>query len=387
MVRGFRAALAAFMLAGLMAVLPAPADAAWYTGRNVTVDQAADDTVIALGRNVQLNSTVAGSAILISSTATVSGTVADSLIVVSGSTTLTGQVGGDVVLVAGNIDMQKGSVVSGDATLLGGEVTLNGTVAGDVAVKGGELTVAGTIMGDVDATSGKLILQPGAHIMGDVTFSGGHALELPAGAHIEGKVQYKGDGMEHHRHRDRDEDADTDGGNDTRGHHHSGWHIWMPWFGGIGMISFAVGMLLVGAVLYILFPGTVTNVAAGIAGDPGPAAVKGLVLLVLVPLFSLFCLITIIGIPVALVLGFAYILALMVAMPLAGFALADMVTQRRGPPVSPGDRIRRYALVVLILAVLQLIPFVGGLVKFGLLMMGLGGLVSHLRRRGPVAAY
>ncbi|MEA1675776.1 polymer-forming cytoskeletal protein [Nitrospirillum sp. BR 11163] len=385
MVRGIRAALAAVLLAGLTAVTPAPADAAWYTGRNITVDQTADDTVIALGRNVQLNSTVAGSAILISSTATISGTVADSLVVVSGSTTLSGQVGGDVVLVAGSIDMQKGSVVSGDATLLGGEVTLNGTVAGDVAVKGGELTVAGTVMGDIDATSGKLILQPGAHIMGDVTFSGGHALEVPAGAHIEGKVQYKGDGME--RHRRHHEEADEDGDTDNRGHHHSGWHIWMPWFGGIGMISFGVGMLLVGAVLYILFPGAVTNVAAGIAGDPGPAAVKGLVLLVGVPLVSLVFLITIIGIPVALVLGFAYILALMVAMPLAGFALADMVTQRRGPPVSPGDRIRRYALVVLILAVLQLIPFVGGLVKFGLLLMGLGGLVSHLRRRGPVAAY
>ncbi|MDZ5646105.1 polymer-forming cytoskeletal protein [Nitrospirillum sp. BR 11828] len=385
MARGIRAALAALMVAGLAAMAPAPANAAWYTGRNIVVDQAADGSVIALGDSVQLNSTVAGSAVLISSSATVNGTVADSLIVVSGSTTLSGQVGGDVVLVAGNIDMVKGSVVSGDATLLGGEVTMDGTVTGDVAVKGGDLTVSGTIMGDVDATSGKLILKPGAHIMGDVTFSGGQALELPAGAHIEGKVQYKGDGVKSHRHHDAD--ADEESGTDTRGNHHSGWHIWMPWFGGIGMISFGVGMLLVGAVLYILFPGAVTNVAAGIAGDPGPAAVKGLVLLVGVPLFSMVCLITIIGIPVALVLGFAYVLALMVAMPLAGFALADMVTQRRGPPVSPGDRIRRYALVVLILAVLQLIPFVGGLVKFGLLMMGLGGLVSHLRRRGPVAAY
>ncbi|TWB35270.1 bactofilin family protein [Nitrospirillum pindoramense] len=384
MVRVIRAALAALMVAGLAAMVPTPADAAWYTGRNIVVDQAADSSVIALGDSVQLNSAVAGSAVLISSSATVNGTVADSLVVVSGSTTLSGQVGGDVVLVAGNIDMVKGSVVSGDATLLGGEVTMDGTIAGDVAVKGGDLTVSGTIMGDVDATSGKLILRPGAHIMGDVTFSGGQALELPAGAHIEGKVQYKGDGMKSHHHRDADADEDSGG---TRGGHHSSWHIWMPWFGGIGMISFGVGMLLVGAVLYILFPGAVTNVAAGIAGDPGPAAVKGFVLLVGVPLFCLVCLITIIGIPVALVLGFAYILALMVAMPLAGFALADMMTQRRGPPVSPGDRIRRYALVVLILAVLQLIPFAGGLVKFGLMLMGLGGLVSHLRRRGPVAAY
>ncbi|WP_044560125.1 hypothetical protein, partial [Azospirillum sp. B4] len=173
---------------------------------------------------------------------------------------------------------------------------------------------------------------------------------------------------------------------DGRGHHRS-WHIWTPWFGGIGMISFAVGMLLVGAVLYILFPGVVTNVAAGIAGEPGPAALTGMAVLALVPVIGIVCAITIIGIPVALVLGFAYVLLLMVAMPLAGFALADMVTQRRGPPTSPGDRIRRYALVVLILAVLQLVPFVGGLVKFGLLLMGVGGLVSHLRRRGPVPAY
>ncbi|MBB6253900.1 bactofilin family protein [Nitrospirillum iridis] len=387
MVREIRAALTAVMLAGLLTVLPGAAGATgWHTGRNVTVNQPADDTVIALGRTIQLDSTVAGSAILVGSSATVSGTVADSLIVLSGSTTLSGQVGGDVVLVAGSIDMQKSSVVSGDATLLGGEVTMSGMVAGDVAVKGGELNLAGTVMGDVDATSGKLTLLPGAHIMGDVTFSGNRALELPAGARIEGKVEYKGDGMAHHRHRDAD--ADESGDNtDTRSHRHNGWHIWMPWFGGIGMISFAVGMLLVGAVLYILFPGAVTNVATGIASDPGPAAVKGLVVLILVPLLCLICLITIIGIPVALVLGFAYVLMLMVAMPLAGFAVADMVTQRRGPPVSPGDRIRRYALVVLILAVLQLIPLIGGLVKFALVLMGVGGLVSHLRRRGPVPAY
>ncbi|MDE1148327.1 MAG: polymer-forming cytoskeletal protein [Azospirillaceae bacterium] len=384
MVRGLRAAFLVLLLAS---GLPGTAGASgWLTGRNIIVASPADDGVVAVGRTIQVDAPVAGSVVLLGSTATVSGTVADSLFVLAGSTTLTGQVAGDVVLVAGSIDMEKTSVVSGDATLLGGDVTLSGTVAGDVAVKGGNLTLAGTVMGDVDASSGKLALLPGARIMGNVTFSGPHALDVPAGAHIEGKVEHKGESMHRSSH-DDDEDEDSAQDRHDRRDNHHGWHIWMPWFGGIGLISFAVGMLLVGGVLYVLFPGVVTNVAAGIAAQPGSAAVKGLAVLILVPLVALLCLVTIIGIPVSLVLGFAYVLLLMVAMPLAGFALSDLMTQRRGPPVSPGDRIRRYALTVLVLSVVQAIPLAGGLVKFGLLLLGLGGATTHLRRRGPAAGY
>jgi len=73
---------------------------------------------------------------------------------------------GDVVVLGGNITIL--GTVTGDVVALGGNITILGTVAGDVIVLGGDLHIksTGTIKGDAVTVMGKVYQERGAEIRG-----------------------------------------------------------------------------------------------------------------------------------------------------------------------------------------------------------------------------
>ena len=84
-----------------------------------------------------------------------------------------------------NIVIGKGEVIKRDVVVMGGSVTVEGTVKGDTVVMGGTLTIAGTVKGDAVVVGGTLILKPTAQIKGDTVCVGGK-IQKESGASIEG---------------------------------------------------------------------------------------------------------------------------------------------------------------------------------------------------------
>jgi cytoskeletal protein CcmA (bactofilin family) len=108
---------------------------------------------------------VAGDLYLLGGTVTVDGTVDGDLVAMGGQIQLNGSVGGDL-LAAGGTVVVDGSV-AGDARVAGGQLTVNGKVGKDLAVAVGEVTI-----GSRGAVSGDLILGAGqATVAGSVTGS------------------------------------------------------------------------------------------------------------------------------------------------------------------------------------------------------------------------
>lgn len=404
------------LLALACALAPVSARAELHLGSpNLIINQPLDDTVMGLGATVTINAPISQGALLAGGTVMVRAPIGDKLAATGGTIIIAAPVAGDLQTASGTVTLAPGAMVGGNATLLAGSAVIDGTINGDLTLtggtlafggtflsgqavmdgvvngnltlKGGTLALGGTVMGDVDATAGHMVLRPGAHIHGNVRFAGSDALALPPGAVIDGTVDYSGTPHRHLSHEAHSANGSGWGWN---------WHTddgdgARPGFGlhlGSGSLIKGVGFFVIGLVLYLLFPGLVRDSAGRIATHPGASILVGLLCLILLPVLMLVLCVTLIGIPVAGLVLLVYLAGLLVAWPLGAHGIADWAcARRRGPPTTPGQRIRRYAVTVAVLTLLSLSSTIDMVLGPLLVILGFGGLMRQLTRRTPGMGY
>ena len=318
-------------------------------------DQRAGDTVI-----VEEGETVTGGLQATGGTVVVRGTVEGDLEAFAGTVEIaeSGTVTGDVRAVGGSIRIA--GRVEGDAQLAGGTVviTQSAVVTEDVEVAAGSFTLDGTIQGSVRVGAGTITLGPQAVVEGDLVYDG--ELTRAEGSAVGGQVR---------------EDSDLG-----------------VTFGPPAVASWMVTLysllvtLLVGALLLLALSGTSATVADETANSPLRTAGLGLLVLVGVPLAIVVLFLTVVGIPIALVVAILYALLLWLAFIWGQYAVGAWL-------LGLADREHRWlALVVGVLVVflLGLVPILGGIVAFVVLLFGLGGVAvaayrGGRRRRGSTA--
>lgn len=130
-----------------------------------------------------------------------------------------------------------------------------------------------------------------------------------------------------------------------------------------------------GVLLFLLLPNAAQGIQRVIREYPLRSLLTGLALLFAVPPVAILLMITVIGIPLGLAL-----LALYPVMLLLGYLAAAFFIGRRAadatkqpPRLSAGRQALFLALALVILNLIALIPFLGGMVMFALLVLGTGG--------------
>ena len=151
-----------------------------------------------------------------------------------------------------------------------------------------------------------------------------------------------------------------------------------------GVLGKTLAMLLIGFVLVALFPSlrpTAPGTSKEVLRDMG----IGFVALVATPVAALIIAMTIIGIPIAIVLGILYAMLLF----LSTLVLAHFAGERLsfGGEGGRGVALRTGLALLGILFIVE-IPFVGGGLHFLVLILGMGVLLLHsrdlyLNRQGP----
>lgn len=281
----------------------------------------------------------------------VEGVVEGNLDAFAGNVFVNGVIEGDVDAVAGNVHVAGD--VGGDVSAVGGNVVLerDGEVAGSFSAAAGTVVVRGTIDGDAEVGAGSIVVESTAVVGGDLTYGG--ALERHPDAQVGGVV--------------------TQNGEVTVG-------ITEPvptipaWFG--ALYGFLANLLL-GALLLLVAPGFSREVAGRVRNEPLVAGGVGLLTLIGVPIALVLLAITIVGIPLAILGALLFATTVWIGVVYGGFALGTWLLSL----VDEGNRWAALALGLLLLAVLGVIPFLGGLVGFVVLLLGLGSLALSLRHR------
>ncbi|WP_247728406.1 bactofilin family protein [Halovivax limisalsi] len=295
--------------------------------------------------------------------------------------------------VAGGIVVD--GTVEGDVSGLAGDVRIRGTVDGDVSVATGNLYIDGTVTGDVSAGAGSIRLAEGGEIRGSIDAGAGtvridgtiggdatigaETITLGESASIDGDLTYDGTLA-----------GNTDAVEGSITHDST---LGMGLVGDVqplaswlfAIYAFVLNLVL-GAVLLAVAPRFTAGVAGRARRRPLRTGAVGFGVLIAVPVVLVAVALTVVGIPLSLIGALLFALVVWIGLVLGRFALGVWV-------LSLVDVERPWLALLLGLAIgafLSLVPWLGGVIDFVLLLLGLGGLAIGLytsrRRSGPPAA-
>ncbi|WP_123619430.1 polymer-forming cytoskeletal protein [Halorubrum sp. CSM-61] len=302
------------------------------------------------------------------------GETVDSVETAAATVVVYGTVEGDLSGAAGSIRIAESGRVGGNVQAAAGTVVVDGTVDGDVEVGAGsfELTETGRIGGSLDVGAGSVSVD-GA-VGGDVR-AAADSVTLGPNADVGGEFRYDAESFT------ESPDATVAGGvvedpslGGEGGAGIGGGDFLPSWVG--PAYGVAVNLAL-GAVLLLAFPRFSRGVADRVADRSLLSGGVGLLALVVTPIALALVAVTIVGIPLALVGIVAYVVALWVGSVYGRYALGSWVLDRLGRP----NRWAALLLGVVGVALIGLVPWVGGIVDLLVLLLGLGALALALRDR------
>ena len=139
----------------------------------------------------------------------------------------------------------------------------------------------------------------------------------------------------------------------------------------VKIISF-ISTLILGLLFIYFFPSYSRAVVSTISNRPLASLGSGFLVFILTPSVVLFLLITVVGIPLALILSAAYFIGIYLVRIFAIFWVGVTLFERLGKRVGEG-----WALVLglVVYSILTLIPFIGGLVALFVILFGLGAAI------------
>ncbi|MEA3510281.1 MAG: polymer-forming cytoskeletal protein, partial [Actinomycetota bacterium] len=308
----------------------------------------------------------------------VEGLIDGDLVITAGDLSIAGTVTGDVLaLTSGIVRLEQGGVVEGSLRTVTPQVQIDGEIAKDLFVAGlaGAVGSTGVVGRDVIMFGGTLTIEGdvgrdvrGRLLNADVSGSVGRDIDLAvqrlvvdAGASVGGDVLYRSTN-------DAVIAEGTVGGQVVQLPAQSNFV-----FGVILMIANVVGFLafvVSGFVLLWLFRSTGAAAIEAVEKHPIKTGLVGLLSLIAAPLLVLFFAFTLVGLPLAVVLLVALLLALVFGPIPAVGAVGDLILRRKG------GLFGGFLLGAILWRLgIWLIPFVGALIYLAGMIWGVGGWV------------
>ena len=331
----------------------------FVAGRVARIDRGVAGDLIAAGGRVEIEAPVSGDALVAGGDIRVGGNIGNGVYAAGGQVTIDATVGRNARVAGGQVELGPRGQVTGNATLAGGEVRVEGAVKGSLLAAGGTVYLDGPVEGDVIATAGHLELGPRARIGGKLRYAADELRRDPGAQVAGGAERFERPRDSHwrvHRHR---------GG---------GW-VW------------TAGMMVLAALLAGALPAASERITAGLRAHPWLALLFGFIAFVCIPFAAMVLMITIIGIPLALLAILAYLALLLVGYAATAVALGEVALRRfkADAAAHTGSRIAAAILAVLVLALLVRVPFVGWLVALAAMLAGIGAIILALRPRAAPA--
>lgn len=328
---------------------------------NISGDVRGDLT--AAGGNVMITGQNYRDVMLLGGSLSMFGPVSDDLRMAGGNIVIGKSVGGDLMVAGGNIHLLSDAVVGGEMIAVGGNITVDGTVMKDLAVIGGELTINGKVIGNVRVQNvQKLTIGSSASINGKLTYASAADAMIAEGAYIKGEVTHK--------------PAANWNAQDNQ---------WMrknqdSWKGFMGFMKFVQLLAYLAAALLLVrfFGKDMHKAGEGMLNNFWPNALRGLGVMILVPMTMLLLAITIIGFIPAILVGLAYMGLWIVAKLLAAIFIGAWLFKRFSKEKSFLVDWRSAALGVAIFFLLKAIPVLGWLALAALMLSALGELSNSL---------
>jgi cytoskeletal protein CcmA (bactofilin family) len=360
------------MVAGICAAaaMPSPATATEFRNLGDTVEVGKDEIIkgdlFAHGHHVKIEGTVDGDLYVFCQGADIEGHVTGDVIAFAQMLRVNGKVDGNIrsftntTLVSGNVTKNLLTVaetviidpagkVGGSVTTFLNTLTIDGTVGRDVLTFGSEATIAGIIGGGIQAQGNTIRFNSGAQVNGPVKFKGEHPPDVSSGAKLTVPVEFTQE-KRHSRYQD------------------SGFYVWR--------VIWTAAVILFGLVLFNLLP-TFARATVDSAERYGASFGLGVLVFFGVPIAAFIACITVVG----LMIGISTFILWMTTLFCAQIVVGTIVGQwLMGHTRETWQLIGRMVVGVIVVRVLGMIPFLGGWVRFAVVLWGMGAISLAIYR-------
>lgn len=328
--------------------------------------------VVALGRNIAVKALISGDLFAAGDTIDVESAVRDDVRIAGGDVTIGGDIDGDVVLFARTVRLKDGATITGDAVIIARTATIEGRVQGDVRVRAVEFNLLGTVNGSLDSRSERLML---GGTVGRNAILGAQQWYVGDRARIGGTLQY----WQPQGERDfegvlrgkttYDETLAMQDIRKLRG------DVLMSVLATFTLFSLFSGVFMIG-ILLLITKNFFRDTAKRLRAAPGKSLLYGFLYFVAAPFAILFFMMTLVGIPLALLLLAGYLFSLAFAKPLAAIILAKWIEQSVRTPLH-GMLLFLLAIgIFIILKLLIVVPFFGWIALFLAVCSAFGALIT-----------
>lgn len=307
----------------------------FMAGDNQTVDKPIDGDLMISGGQIKTNSSIDGDAYVAGGQIDIGGTITGNLIVAGGNITISGKVMKNVIVAGGQVKIDSTAEIGGYVLAGGGQVDLLGNFLGPVKVGAKSLVVGekATINGNLEADVSKSDVSSNSKIVGEKKIVI-HEMKQPEKQQAN---QWKKMGY-------------------------------------VKEIFSFLSKLIVLLILVKLFGEKIKqnktiNTFWSTIG-------LGLIILVVAPILSLILMGTIIAIPLSLIISVFYFVSLYLSGIVASILVGDFIFEKGY--LKTGNNYFQSILGLVLITLLGLIPFVGGLIKFIVLLLGLGFIFKSL---------
>jgi cytoskeletal protein CcmA (bactofilin family) len=322
------------------------------TGEIVRVEGVVNGDLLAFGETVEVRGTVKGDLVSFAKRIVVSGTVEGNIYNFSNSLDLDGQLGHSLYGFMQSLDVNDRGRVGEGMVVAAADISMEGEVGRSATVYAGNVDVSGSIGRELTMAGDNLILTNAARIGGNLSAR----VRQLKNVHIADGATITGSRDIQVRVREN--------------------HFTHPRFYFYQAVWLAAAML-VGWLGLILFPG-LFQASAREVGSGWRSLGLGLGVLAGVPVAMVLIAITLVGLPVSLMLLACYLTAIYLAKIWVGAFLGQKLL--KPTEASKSDWLLGLLVGLLILTVIGFIPYLGGLVRFVVVCVGLGAFAWQLYR-------
>jgi hypothetical protein len=329
---------------------------AFLSGHHVKVEGTVDGDLFLFCQNADIEGHVTGDIIAFAQIVRVSGQVDGNIRTFSNTSLISGTVAKNFMSFSETMTLDSSGKIGGSATTFGNTLAIDGKLGRDLLTFGNSTTVSGTIGGGIQAQGNHFKFNSGSQVDGPIKFKGENAPDVSPGAKLAVPVEFTR--VEHHPQ-----------------YEESNFYFWR--------IIWAAAGILLGLVLFLLMPGFARE-AADSAEHYGASFGLGVLVIFGVPIAAIIACVTVVGILVGISTFLLWLLVLFCAHTIAGTIVGQWLM---GHTRETWQLIGRMVVGVLLLRAVEMIPHIGGWIKFAVVLWGMGAIsLAIYRRMHPASA-
>jgi cytoskeletal protein CcmA (bactofilin family) len=320
-------------------------------GNNVKVDGTVKGDLLVGSRTFIQTGQVLGSVISVGQNLDILGEVEGSVRALSQNTNINGIINRNVINFGASLNIRHTGKVKGDVTALGNELNVEGEIGRKLRATVGSVMISGIVNGDVKIKANSITLMPTARINGDLIYKSEKKAKIEPGAQIAGETEWT---------KLKAEEKEKKGFFTTSN----------------VVIRFLLllACIVTGLFLILISKKYVQAAEKNVFDSFLKSLGLGFILMICIPVAIVVFLATVIGIPIALITLFVYLVLFYISKIFVGIAVGEKIltgfTKDKVVPLG-------WSLILglIILTILTNLPYVGWIFYILIVLTGFGAAI------------